>query len=324
MQANYGRIRSFIRWSLVLAVLIGFVPVTMYLWDMHLENERAKRIGESWGKILDEEAEELSSIRRASIDPLNEYFDEIAIPNIENLLSDFSGPIDTSAYVWKWITDKIEVRSRSDRVSEAVKASLNRHMGFPDAYSTSIKGSIQRFQMLLRQRDARLRERTYEFLQGEGVNIDKDELAQMFAEAERVAFAASFESAMQESTVDFAGEQSVAAISILIGERVMVVIATRMGIISMGGKAAVGTAGAGTATGVGALPSWGIAVAEIVITIVIDMIVSRWLVAEATDTMTDNLNDARIETARQLGIYMGRFEFNLRKQRELMVQKAIR
>ncbi|HMN41763.1 MAG TPA: hypothetical protein PKE29_13025 [Phycisphaerales bacterium] len=326
---DYGRIRPFARAILVLAVLLGVALVAFYLWHRHQSNERVQRVSAAWSAVLAKEDAEFQSMRATAVEPVDEYFDMVAIPNVKEFLSDFTGVYDSSVFAWKWVTDKVALRGRSDRVSEMVKTSLDKHLGFPDKYKSSVTGSIERYHTLLKQRDAVLRDRAYDILQGEGVNIDKEELAKMLAEANRIANAASFEAAVQDSTVNFAGamvgkEVGILALQSLIIERVMVAIGTRMGIITVGGSAAAGTAGVGTATGVGAVPAWALAAGEIAITIVVDLAAGWWLEGKAADTMTTQLNDARAETGKQLGAYMGSFEVNLRKQRELLIQKAAR
>jgi hypothetical protein len=326
---DYGKIRPLTRAILVLAVLLGIALVALYLWHLHHSNKRVQRVSAAWSAVLAKEDAEFDSMQATAIEPVDEYFEVVAIPNVEAFLNDFSGPYDSSIFAWKWLTDKVVLRGRSDRVSEMVKTSLDKHLGFPDKYKSSIRRSIERYHTLHKQRDAALRDRAYEILQGEGVNIGKEQLAKMLAEANRIANAASFEAAVQDSTIDFASamvgkEVGAMALQSLILERVMVAIGTRMGIIAVGSATAAGTASVGTATVVGTAPGWALAAGELAIAVAVDFAVGWWLEGKAADTMTTQLNDARVETCTQLRAYMKSFEVNLRKHRELLIQTAAR
>ena len=112
-----------------------------------------------------------------SLRPVDEYFDQVAIPHIGDFLADFSGVFyDTPRFAYKWLADKTGFRGNSNRVQTQVKASLAEHLGFPDQFNASVRGSIERFHALQQQQDAELREKAYAVLHGAGVSVDKQAL----------------------------------------------------------------------------------------------------------------------------------------------------
>lgn len=321
---NYSPARRFVRLSLILVVLVGVVLTGLFVWQSKAKAKRIARINASWRAVCDDADSQLRDIRTSAVGPVDEYFNVVAIPHIGNFLSDFTGPIDTPTFAWKWVTDKIALRGRSDRVTAMVKGSLDKQLGFPSQFSEAVSGSMIRYQQLLQQRDAGLRDKAYEILHGEGIAIEKAELDRMLADARQIAEDTTFEQVARDSTVNFAGavvgkEAGILALQSLIIERVMVAVGTRMGIITVGSGVAAATGGAGTVTGVGALPGWALAAGEIAITVVVDLAAGWWLESRAEATMTDQLNDVRRETGSQLGQYMVRYESQLRVKQHSLI-----
>jgi hypothetical protein len=191
-----------------------------------------------------------------------------------------------------------------------------------------VRGAIERFHALEQQQDAELREKAYSVLHGAGVDVDKQALDKLLADARAAADRTSFETLAHSSANQFGGmmagkEVAVLALQTLVIERAMVAIGTRMGVVAAGAGAAGATAGAGTATGVGALPGWGLAAAEIGVTLVADLAASYWLEAKAEAQMREQLQSVRSEIDEQLRRYMMEYAKQLRRERDQLVNHFV-
>ena len=283
----------------------------------------------AWVTVLDEEDRQLDAQISQSLRPVDDYFDQVAIPHIGEFLADFSGLFyDTPRFVYKWLADKTGFRGDSNRVQTQVKASLAEHLGFPDQFNASVRGSIERFHALQQQQDAELREKAYAALHGAGVSVDKQALDALLKQAHQAADHTAFETMAHDSASQFGGmmagkEVAILALQTMVIERAMVAIGTRMGIVATGAGAAGATAGAGTATGVGALPGWGLAAAEIGVTLVVDMAASYWLEGKAEAQMREQFSGVRSEIDSQLRRYMIEYAKELRRERGKLLDQFV-
>ena len=278
----------------MLLIGLAIVPYAWFVGRETLRVERVQKAQAAWNAALDDEDQQLDAKITQSLRPVDEYFDQVAIPHIGEFLSDFSGVFyDTPRFAYKWLADKTGLRGNSSRVQTQVKESLAEHLGFPDKFNASVRGSIERFHALQQQQDAALREKAYAVLHGAGVSVDKQALDALLTQAHQAADQTAFETMAQDSASQFGGmmagkEVAILALQTIVIERAMVAIGTRMGIVATGAGAAGATAGAGTATGVGALPGWGLAAAEIGVTLVVDMAASYWLEGKAEAQCANN------------------------------------
>ena len=337
-QVRYFRIRAVLQ-TAAIGLLILAVAAFAYFASRSsttpagTEPEAATRqVGKAkaeWDAVLAKEDRLVNGQINASLKPVDEYFDEIAIPNIPGFLADFTGLFyDTPRFVYKWMADKIRFRGYSDRVNEQVKAALAEHLGFPDEFTASVRGSLEKFQAIQQQRDAELREQAYAILQGAGVSVDKKALDDLLRKAQQAAETTAIENLARDSAINFGGataskEAAILALQSLIIERAMVALGTRLGIITTGTGAAGATAGAGTATGVGAVPSWAVAAVEIAVVVVVDLALSRWLNSRAKAKMSEQLNEVRSELHSQLAGYMKAYSKDLRKRRAALIDTAL-
>ncbi len=323
--------RSLFRTTLVGLLIIG-LAIVPYAWFARRETDRIVRVYDAraaWAKALDAEDLHLAGQITQSLRPVDEYFDQVAIPHIGDFLADYSGLFyDTPRFAYKWLADKTGLRGNSNRVQTQVKASLAEHLGFPDQFQAGVRGSIERFHALQQQQDAELREKAYTVLHGAGVDVDKQALDSLLKQAHQAADRTAFETLAHDSAAQFGGamagkEIAVLALQTLVVERAMVAIGARMGIVAAGAGAAGATAGAGTATGVGALPGWGLAAAEIGVTLVVDMAASYWMEAKAEAQMHEQLSGVRTEIDAQLRRYMMESAKELRRERRKLVDQFV-
>ncbi len=310
-----------VRSSLVALLILGLVISVGAYWHLSVRAAHVAAAKNDWNAILEQADTALAKEISDSTKPVDEYFDNVAIPHIPDFLADFTGLFyDTPRFVYKWLADKVQFRSYSGRINDQVEEALNEHLKFPGEFNAAIQESFKSFHVQQQQNDAKMRDRAYALLEGAGVNVDKATLDELLRKASETSRTSAFETIAQDSAIDFGSamagkEVSMIALQSLIIERVMVTIGTRMGVLTVGAGAAGTTAGAGTATGVGAVPSWGLAAGEIGLAVIIDLAAGWWLESKAQATMQTQLNDIRAEIHRQLDRYMREYSKNLRKQR---------
>jgi|GEM_PF-6643801 hypothetical protein len=258
-----------------------------------------------WQQLIEQEPAERQPRVESALAAVDAYFDETALPAVKSFLEDFTGPIDSTTFAYKWAADKLGFRGSSTRVNDQVKASLAEHLKFPDELARSIGASLERFETLETQADADLRDRAYDLLHGAGVSVDKAELARMLTQASTAARRATIEKVGHDTASSLGGlaagkEVALVVLQAFVLERVVLAVATRTGIVTAGGTVAAGTAAAGTATGPGAPVGYALAAAELTIAVGVDLLVSHWLEAQAETSMQEQLEVVRAELKKEL------------------------
>jgi hypothetical protein len=325
---SYARFRASSRRAIFGVLILGLAIVGYFLWSSGSRQWQLRRVKAAWTTALDQENALLEGQIGDASKPVDEYFDDVAIPHIPDFLGDFKGFFSgTPRFVYNWAADKLAFHGYSDRVNNQVINRLATHFRFPEKFNASVRGSIERFQAIERQRDAELREKAYTLLQGAGINLDQAAVDSLLQKAHETAQKSAFEIIARDSAIDFGGaaagkEVAVLAVQSLIVERVMLALAMRMGVVTTGVSGAGATAGAGTATGVGALPSWALAAAEIAVVVVVDLVLSRWLEGKAETQLREQLDEVRHDLKVQLGRYMKEYAQGLRQERAALMDVA--
>lgn len=330
--------RSLTRVSLPLMAAMVLLGVAIIVgaagWATHAERVATARRADLLARasaVLDEFEHRQRALRAQAVEPVDAYFDLVAIPGVPGFLGEFSGLIDSPVYAWRWTNDRVGVAGRSDRVERAVRAALATHLGFPKRLGESVGVSLERYVAMVGQEDAELRHRVYELLSGRGVEVDRGVLSRGFERA----LARALDSAGGEggvlardtrahASISAGKEVGVLALQGAVVGKAVSAVASRMGVVTIGGAAAAGTAGAGAATGVGAVPGVVLAGVEIAVVVVVDLAVSSWLDARAQAHVTDDLNALRLRVGEELGVAMNRCERELRAARMALIEEVLR
>lgn len=320
-------LRNAFRLALIAAALLG-LAASLYHADRARRDhhqQRARRAADAqsrWAAILDREAAEIRELRGQAVEPVDDYFNQQALPGITALLGDFSGPVDSASFLWRELADKIKIRDDDQRVKTKIQSSLATHLGFPRKLQAAIDDSVLRYRAILQQRDSALRDQAYAELQGAGIPITPGELQHLLAGARAAAERAAVGRLAEQSLVDFANamagkEVALIAVQTLILERVALAIGRRLGILSLGAAAA-------SASSAGGPPGWALAAGEIIAALGADLLAGWWLESRAQSQMTAQLREVQKEIGAQLGLYMAEYESNLRVQRLALMDRKLK
>lgn len=314
-------------WATRDARLPDHSPAAIKAWvDRTGEANRAR---EQWQKLLVAEDNLIDAQIDDALKPLDEYFHAEVFPHLDEFLDEFQGLFyGTPRFISKWMSDQLAVNGNSERVNDLVRDSLQHHIGFPDKMNAATDAAMRRYYTLAGQRDADLRDKAYNILHGAGSEIDAAALKQLLAGAHDAAVHSTFKSVAADNAVSFGGasvgrEAASLAIQVLIINRVMVALGTRMGIITTGATAAGATAGAGTATGVGTVPGLVVAAGEITLAVAVDLALSYWLQNRAEGKMREQFEEVHQDLRKQLSNTMYQYSKQLHRQRIELFDAAL-
>ncbi len=278
----------------------------------------------------------------AALEPIDAYFDQVALPGIGDFLAEFSGPIDSATFVWQSALDAGGRMTGGDsaRIDRRTRDALRTHLGLPDGLGRAIAAGVERFDLLQTQLDNDLRPQLLAAAfdggtptaagQGEHPPSEPDTAPRtdFIAELQRLgrerAHADAAEALVAGAASDFAwraaGKESLVLllqtrIAWSVGSRLTSAVATRTGLLATGAGAAAATSAAGP-------PGWVIASGEIAAVVAADLTLSWLLERHATGELRTGLNELREQARGEVSAYLRALDERTQRQRALLVLEA--
>ena len=295
--------------------------------------------GAAWAAALAHARKGQAQRLAAALEPVDAYFDQVALPGIADFLAEFSGPIDSATFVWQSTLDAGGRVTGGDsaRIDRRTREALRAHLGLPDGLGRAIAAGVERFDLLQTQLDNDLRPQLLAAAfdgetpdaQGQAPTGDGTELRTTFvAELQRLgrerARTGAAEALAATSARDFAwraaGKESLVLllqtlIAWSVGSRLTSAFAARAGLLAAGTGAAAATSAAGP-------PGWVIASGEIAAVVAADLTLSWLLERHAAGELRAAINGLREQAKGEVSAYLRTLDERTQRQRALLVLEA--
>ena len=283
-----------------------------------------------------------------ALEPIDAYFDQVALPGINAFLAEFSGPIDSTTFLWQSALDSAGrlARSDTDRVNRRTREALRTHLGLPDGLGRAIAASAERFDLLQTQLDNDLRPQLAAAIGWSAPDaapapgatspprggatgatnptVIDTRLASLQRAARDRARTTATEALLANSARDFAwraaGKESLVLllqtrIAWSVGSRLTSAVAARTGLLAAGASAAAATSAAGP-------PGWVIASGEIAAVVAADLTLSWLLERHAAGDLRAAINELREQAKGEVSAYLRSLDERTQRQRATLVLEA--
>ena len=149
-------------------------------------------VRESWAAAVQAARPDGAKLSADAIAPVDTYFRDRAMPNVEPFVKDMAGFFTSINLTWLkvrdwWSGPEGGTAGGRGRVESKVAEALERRMGMPSELEAAVGAAVQRFEALQNQADARFRNEAYAVLRGAGVRVDGARLDEVRARANHAA-----------------------------------------------------------------------------------------------------------------------------------------
>jgi hypothetical protein len=185
------------------------------------------------------------------------------------------------------------------RVESKVAESLERRMGMPGELEAAIAASMQRFEALQNQSDARFRTEAYAVLRGAGVRVDPERLDALRKEAAHAALVEALHTVSAREAETLAAASIGGLVSSVVVDAVVTSVVTTAVASSLSAGAAAGAGAGGAAAGgaaAGGAAGSAVPVAGTVAGVIVGGVAGT-LVYLAADSMFESRARARMTDA---------------------------
>ncbi len=251
----------------------------------------------------------------AALEPIDAYFDEVALAGVPAFLAEFSGPVDSATFIWQSALDGLgRVRGTDTaRVERRTRDALRAHIGLPDGLGRAIAASAERFAILQAQVDSALLPQLVFAAGGPGIDTPgrsaawaEHTLAAARTRARQAALEAALTSRGETFAWQSAGRESLVLllqtrIAWSIGARVAGALGVRTTLAACGAGAAGASACAGP-------PGWAAAAGELAAVIAADLTLSWLLERHAAGELRSALNELRANARAEVAAHLRHVE----------------
>jgi len=292
-------------------------------------------VRESWAAAVQAARPDGAKLSADAIAPVDTYFRDRAMPNVEPFVKDMAGFFTSINLTWLkvrdwWSGPEGGKSGRRGRVETKVAEALERRMGMPSELEAAVGAAVQRFEALQNQADARFRNEAYAVLRGAGVQVDGARLDEVRTRANHAALVSALHGIGAKEAETLAAGSIGGLVSSVVVDAVVtsaVSAAVASGIAAGGGAggAAAGGAAAGGAAGT-SVPIAG-TVAGVIVGGVAGTLVylaaDSYFESKAKSRMMDAVNMMHTETRGKLDELFRAYGEELDKQRMGLLDRLL-
>lgn len=305
----------------------------------------------SWAGAIEAARPDPAKLTVDALAPVETYFQDRALPNVEPFVRDMAGFFSSLNLTWLRVRDWWSPVPGSGggsgggggsgagsgsavrtRVESKVAESLERRMGMPGELEAAIAASMQRFEALQNQSDARFRTEAYAVLRGAGVRVDPERLDALRREAAHAALVEALHTVSAREAETLAAASIGGLVSSVVVDAVVTSVVTTAvaSSLSAGATAGAGGAAAGGAAAGGAAGS-AVPVAGTVAGVIVGGVAGT-LVYLAADSMfesrararmTDAVRGMRAETVSRLHRLYADYSAELDRRRAALLDRLL-
>lgn len=272
----------------------------------------------SWAGAIEAARPDPAKLTVDALAPVETYFQDRALPNVEPFVRDMAGFFSSLNLTWLRVRDWWSPVPGSGggsggggagggggggvvrtRVESKVAESLERRMGMPVELEAAIGASMQRFEALQNQSDARFRTEAYAVLRGAGVRVDPERLDALRKEAAHAALVEALQTVSAREAETLAAASIGGLVSSVVVDAVVTSVVTTAVASSLSAGAAAGAGAGGAAAGgaaAGGAAGSAVPVAGTVAGVIVGGVAGT-LVYLAADSMFESRARARMTDA---------------------------
>ncbi|MBX3408037.1 MAG: hypothetical protein KF869_14870, partial [Phycisphaeraceae bacterium] len=204
----------------------------------------------SWASAIEAARPDPAKLTVDALAPVESYFQDRALPNVEPFVRDMAGFFSSLNLTWlrvrDWWSPAPVAGATRTRVESKVAEALERRMGMPGELEAAIAASMQRFEALQNQSDARFRNEAYAVLRGAGVRVESERLDELRRQAAHAALIEALHNVSSREAETLAAASIGGLVSSVVVDAVVTSVVTTAVASSLSAGAAAG-AGAGGA-----------------------------------------------------------------------------
>ena len=206
----------------------------------------------SWASAIEAARPDPARLTVDALAPVESYFQDRALPNVEPFVRDMAGFFSSLNLTWLRVRDWWSpapgaaapgAGATRTRVETKVAEALERRMGMPGELEAAIAASMQRFEALQNQSDARFRTEAYAVLRGAGVRVDPDRLDELRRQAAHAALVEALHAVSSREAEVLAAASIGGLVSSVVVDAVVTSVVTAAVASSLSAGAAAGGTG---------------------------------------------------------------------------------